>query len=70
MKDTHACPKCSSNDILRLTDQSESNVILTNFTFIGAIYLTRFICANCGYSEQWLESPEDRERLRKRHQPF
>lgn len=45
MKDTHSYPKCSSNDILRLTDHSEGTMILTNPTYFGAIYLTRFVCA-------------------------
>ena len=69
MKNTNLCPKCSSDDILRLPDHCDANLIPTNFTVIGAVYLTRFVCADCGYSEQWVESPKDRERLRKKHRP-
>jgi predicted nucleic-acid-binding Zn-ribbon protein len=69
MKNTKSCPKCHSTDIIRIPDQSTSNIIPTNFTVLSAVYATRFVCAACGYTEQWIESPHDRERLRKKTSP-
>ncbi len=68
MKNTKSCPKCSSTDILRITEHTHANFVRGNGIF-GSIYLTRFVCADCGYTEQWVDSPADIKQLREKHQP-
>jgi hypothetical protein len=33
---------------------------------LGAISVTRFVCADCGYLEQWVDSAVNRASLAKR----
>lgn len=69
MKNTNTCPKCNSKEIVRLADQTDSTLVPTNFTIFGAVYMTRYLCADCGFTEEWVEKPSDRETLRGRHKP-
>jgi hypothetical protein len=42
-----------------------SNIHLgvTNFSLAG---VDRYVCAMCGYVEDWISSPEDLERIKKK----
>ena len=33
---------------------------------LSAAKVTRFVCGQCGFTEEWIESPADLELLRKR----
>ncbi len=67
MKNGNTCIKCDSVDIRKIPGKypfSEQ----TNMAKISAfkkIYVTRFVCVSCGYSEEWIEKGEDLEYLRK-----
>lgn len=70
MRNTGICPKCSSRDILRIPDQSGryasgNNIYTTKWTLLGKIPVIRYICLDCGYVENWVEEPAQRERLRQ-----
>ena len=68
MKNTKTCPKCQSKDILRLKDTGYATAIKMG-AFDDVYYFTRFVCVGCGYAEQWMESPDERANLRKKHKP-
>lgn len=39
-----------------------------NFDKVSAfkkVYITRFVCVSCGYSEEWIEKKQDLEYLAK-----
>ena len=62
MKNTHACPKCGSRDIVRIPDHpsryaSGSNIYTSKYTLMGKIPVIRYVCCGCGYVENWVESP-------------
>jgi predicted nucleic-acid-binding Zn-ribbon protein len=63
MKNTGRCPKCSNTDLLRIEGQSGAhgagNNIQVGWTIFSAVKVTRFLCTSCGFSEEWIESPED-----------
>jgi predicted nucleic-acid-binding Zn-ribbon protein len=63
MKNTGQCPKCNSRDLLRIEGQSGAhgagNNIQVGWTIFSAVKVTRFLCTSCGFSEEWIESPED-----------
>ena len=70
MKNTGCCPKCGSRDILRVPDHpgryaSGSNIYTSSFTLLGKIPVIRYVCLDCGYVENWVETAEQREALHR-----
>lgn len=70
MKSSAKCPKCGGVEILRIPGiagaYGSGNVIPTGgLTIWSSICVTRYLCAGCGFSEEWIDRPEDIERLRK-----
>lgn len=66
MKNKRICPKCDSNDIVIIPGRfgaHGSNIPMSTFS---AIKVTRYLCAECGYSEEWIDKKEDIERLKKK----
>ena len=60
MKTTHICPKCHSQNIVRVPDNhyrhaSGNNIYTTTHTLIGKIPVIRYVCCDCGYVENWVE---------------
>ena len=69
MKNTKKCEKCNSNDILRIEGEvgvhGVGNNISTGFTIFNAVLVTRYLCCECGYSEEWIDDEEDIKKLRR-----
>jgi len=67
VKDTGVCSKCNSDSVLRIpgkhTGYGAGNIIVIGLTAINAAKVTRFVCEQCGYSEEWIESKRDIQRL-------
>jgi hypothetical protein len=68
MKNTSICPKCQSNDILRIPGEmgyagSGNNIPIG----LKAIMIARYLCCSCGFSEEWIDSEEDIEKLEKKY---
>lgn len=65
MKNTHICPKCRSNAIIRIDGNvgayGTGNNIMTGATIFSAVKVNRYVCCTCGFSEEWI----DREDLPK-----
>ena len=63
------CPKCDSSDILRIKGGSAwtgyQNFIRASS--IKMIPVTRYLCGNCGFSEEWVEDEKGLEQLRKKY---
>ena len=60
MMQTHRCPKCGSEDILRVPDNpsrhaSGNNIYTSSVTLFGKIPVIRYVCLRCGYVENWVE---------------
>lgn len=64
MKNTKTCPKCQSTDIVVIAndghpDGTSGNNIQTGRTILsGVISLKRYICCNCGFTEDWIDPSE------------
>ena len=62
MKHSKTCPKCGSHDILRIEGQSKSygagNNIPVGMTIFSAVLVNRYLCCNCGYSEEWIDKAD------------
>lgn len=70
MKNTRCCPKCGGFDILLVPGYSgaygSGNNIPTGFTIFSAVKVDRYVCGNCGYSEEWIRK-EDIPSLRRKY---
>ena len=72
MKNFRLCPKCQSNDIVRIEGHvghygDGNNIPVKMFVLsLDRVKVTRFLCLNCGFSEEWIESREDLERIRSK----
>ena len=67
MKNRGTCRKCRSHDIIRIDGKLEGGTAI----FLGlveSVTLTRYICGNCGFTEEWVESEEDIDKLKRRYQ--
>ena len=83
MKNTSACPKCESADIIRVPGSFTRKFIMPFAAFHNLITLktwslkptnmmvavTRMVCTECGFSEEWIEDAEDITKLKKNYGP-
>ena len=71
MKRSGKCTKCGSAGVIRIPGQvgtyGSGNNIPAGWWLYSAVKVTRFLCGECGYSEEWVESPEDLEKLRAKY---
>ena len=70
MKNTGTCPKCGSKEILTIPGGDGSlhhdNVIRVGLTIISTAEIYRYVCCDCGYSEEWVD-PRDIPKLKKKY---
>ncbi len=70
MKNSDKCPKCNSNDIIKIVgrknQERHNNTIQSGWTIFSVVTVTRYLCGNCGYSEEWVENREDIAKLRNK----
>lgn len=76
MKSTGRCPKCGNDDIIIIDGycgvHGSGNNIIIGMSYFSAVPVDRYICASCGFSEEWIRE-EDIEKCRHtahtRYQP-
>ena len=65
------CPKCSSTDIIMIPGNTgaygSGNNIHIGLTSFSAVLVHRYLCCNCGYSEEWINK-KDIPTLKKKFQ--
>lgn len=68
MKNRHSCPKCQSEDILRVPGEvlafGAGNNIRLGRLVTNAAPVSRYLCASCGFVEEWIEDPADLAKLK------
>ena len=66
MKNTNKCPKCQSTDIVRFDGYTGAygtgNNVMTGKTVFSTVNVNRYICCQCGYTEEWIDK-EDIEKI-------
>jgi predicted RNA-binding Zn-ribbon protein involved in translation (DUF1610 family) len=71
MRTTQVCPKCGSHDIAVIPGgvrvDGADNIIMVGWTILSSIKVTRYLCCECGFSEEWVDDPEDREKIREKY---
>lgn len=62
MKNSKVCPKCHSMDIVRIDGHAgaygSGNNIMLGATIFSAVRVNRYICCECGYSEEWIDKED------------
>jgi predicted nucleic-acid-binding Zn-ribbon protein len=64
------CPKCHSSEIVRLPGSIQPPSTLGGPKSLSAfktINTTQYCCANCGFSEVWVDDPDDLKALLKKY---
>lgn len=62
------CPKCGSSVILEIDYGSKilrNQWVHTGSTLLSSVVVTRYVCADCGYSEEWIDK-DDLPKLREK----
>jgi len=69
MKNTNMCPKCESQDIICIPGRIGPDGVGNNIpvSWFSAIKVSRYLCTDCGYSEEWIDGKTDRETLRQKY---
>ena len=66
MKTTKTYPKCESSNISRIDGYSgaygSGNNVMTGSTIFSAVNVNRYICCNCGFTEEQIDK-EDIEKI-------
>ncbi|MCI8809474.1 MAG: hypothetical protein HFF84_04965 [Oscillibacter sp.] len=67
MKNTLHCPKCGSGHIIRVPDDAHrylaNSICITRIATVKRIPVARYVCHSCGYVENWVEQPHERDEL-------
>lgn len=70
MKNTKTCPKCNSRNNLKIPGKfgayGSGNNIAWGISGFSGVKVTRYLCCECGYSEEWIDDKEDIEKLYKK----
>lgn len=61
MKNTHICPKCKSDIIVKVPDSVGDNIIVVKK--FGKVKLTRYVCCSCGFAEEWVDDKAELEKV-------
>ncbi|HHX36691.1 MAG TPA: hypothetical protein GX717_01760 [Clostridiaceae bacterium] len=71
MRKSKICPKCNHSDILKVPGSigpyGMGNNIKVGMSYFSAVPVQRYICCDCGYSEEWIER-ENIPKLKKKYQ--
>ncbi len=67
MKYIKTCPKCNSADIVRFDGSAGAywagNNVMVGNTVFSAVNVNRYVCCNCGFTEEWIDA-EDLEKIK------
>ncbi len=62
MKHTGNCPKCHSDYIIRIDGYTGAygtgNNIITGNTIFSAVNVNRYVCCDCGFTEEWIDNED------------
>ena len=71
MKNRKICTKCNSADVVIVegakTNYAKGNVIFTGSTIFSAALVDKYVCCNCGFFEEWVNNPQDLQKIRAKY---
>ncbi|MGI4791398.1 MAG: hypothetical protein ACRYFS_21430 [Janthinobacterium lividum] len=66
MKTSQLCPKCQSQEIYRIPGNLWSKAdprVQTGWLRSEAVHVTRYLCGQCGYIEEWISDQNSLQAL-------
>ena len=71
MKKTKTCPKCDSHNIIVVPGSvglyGVGNNVPTGWSILSSVRVTRYLCGECGFSEEWIDSLADIDKIRNKY---
>ena len=71
MRNSKTCTKCRSGDVVRIPGSvgayGAGNCIPIGRTVMSSVPVTRYLCAACGFSEEWIDSADDIAKIKKKY---
>lgn len=64
MKIDRKCPKCSSEKISKVKHSHPSNITIG---VVGKARVSKYICIECGFIEDWIEYEPDLTRIERHY---
>ena len=62
MKNSRTCPKCRCTTIVKVEGDARAygagNNIMVGMTIFSAVKVHRYVCTQCGYSEEWIDKED------------
>jgi hypothetical protein len=73
MRNSKICTKCRSSEVIRIPGvigaYGSGNNIPIGRTIYSSVKITRYLCAACGFIEQWVEAADDLAKIKKKYGP-
>lgn len=66
MKNSIKCPKCQSEQVVKINPNDSMGIRIST----GAMSMAKiahYVCCNCGYLEEWIDSPVDLDKIKKKY---
>ncbi|MBK7632837.1 MAG: hypothetical protein IPJ13_00065 [Saprospiraceae bacterium] len=68
MKFNYCCPKCQNSEIAIIEGGAFKGNIYNTLSFgLNTVYLTRYVCTNCGYTENYVDDPKDLQKIKEKY---
>ena len=68
MKFNYCCPKCPNSEIAIIEGGAFKGNIYNTLSFgLSTVYLTRYVCTNCGYTENYVDDPKDLQKIKEKY---
>jgi hypothetical protein len=65
------CSKCGSPGVIRVPGNvgfyGSGNNIATGLAIWQRVKAARYVCASCGFVEEWVDSPSELEKLKEKY---
>ncbi|MFN2302183.1 MAG: hypothetical protein ACK2TV_00480 [Anaerolineales bacterium] len=64
------CAKCHSTEVIRLPGNIQPPAMLSGAKLPSSfktVMVTYYCCTNCGYSEVWVDNPDDLKEIMKKY---
>ena len=68
MKFNYCCPKCQNSEIAIIEGGAFKGNIYNTLPFgLSTVYHTRYVCTNCGYTENYVDDPKDLQKIKEKY---
>lgn len=68
MKYNYCCPKCQNSEIAIIEGGAFKGNMYNTLSFgFTTIYLTRYVCTHCGYTENYVDDVKDIQKIKNKY---